>query len=743
MAGRYFPFSFKSFVWLIVALLVLLYGLQWLTYADKYQLRQVNDFPESDRITPLYRNVTTHIRDTPRPEETFTFPVPLGGVGPDIPLYAGDNQHPFFCMTVDSKLGQPLVDNQQGLGVPVYEQYPPENNNHVIGYSKDCLIKTSLRYFFQNTEGEFKPFELESAPDSNDIMRVNLGGEDVPFIIRVETGSINRYLYMIAMPVVWPAAPERDSSQLWNKRLIYQFKGGSGIGFRQGKLRMRGIIERRAAQLAKGYAVVTSTANRTSYTYNMLLAEDTATRVKRQFTSIYGNPLYTVGVGGSGGGLAQYLIAQNKPGIIDAALPLYSYPDMISQTIYGLDCELIEHYFAITSFDRDKWSDWNLRRSILGVNTKQGHIHRYAWLQPINQLAAGVWPEYPDGNSECHNGWFGLTSLVHNPKQTYLRNYYSDNTKAAVNWTYWEDMVALFGRDKHGFANTTWDNRGVQYGLEALKNGEISPEEFIHLNRYIGGWKPQHQMEEERLYSLFGPHNKPLWLSLWSRHNITQPNEPSKTAERSTANLKAVQMAYRGGQVFIGNVDLPIIDIRHYLEPELNMHHVSASFEARQRIIDWRGNSDNHVIWVSHPDFDPQELGFQAMDDWMLSMMARPDATASDSRPAQIMDMCIDEAGNEISKGHNVWDGPWNAKIEGSCHQAYPMFSTSRIQAGGPWRGSVFICSREPVERALKRGVYHPVDMSAYLAQLVEAFPDGVCDYSKGDAGRPDDISPG
>ena len=77
----------------------------------------------------------------------------------------------------------------------------------------------------------------------------------------------------------------------------------------------------------------------------MLLAEDTARRVKRHFISLFGEPLYTVGIGGSGGGLAQYLIGQNSQGILDGLIPQYSYPDMLSQTIYTLDCDLFNNYF--------------------------------------------------------------------------------------------------------------------------------------------------------------------------------------------------------------------------------------------------------------------------------------------------------------------------------------------------------------------------------------------------------------
>ena len=98
-------------------------------------------------------NVTEHIRFTPRPEETFDFPIPQGGIGPTKSLYSGPTQYPFYCMTLDSGLGQPEIDNHQGYGVPVYKDV--ERQEVILGYSKDCGVKTQLRYYKFNDKGRF------------------------------------------------------------------------------------------------------------------------------------------------------------------------------------------------------------------------------------------------------------------------------------------------------------------------------------------------------------------------------------------------------------------------------------------------------------------------------------------------------------------------------------------------------------------------------------------------------------
>ena len=94
--------------------------------------------------------------------------------------------------------------------------------------------------------------------------------------------------------------------------------------------------------------MVTSSGLRTNTHYNLQLGGETALMLKEHFIEDHGVPLYTVGVGGSGGAIQQYVYAQNHPGLLDAAIPQYSYSDMITQTIHVGDCELLEHYFDTT-----------------------------------------------------------------------------------------------------------------------------------------------------------------------------------------------------------------------------------------------------------------------------------------------------------------------------------------------------------------------------------------------------------
>ena len=53
-----------------------------------------------------------------------------------------------------------------------------------------------------------------------------------------------------------------------------------------------------------------------------------------------------------------------------------------------------------------------------------------------------------------------------------------------VQWTHWSDAREVYGVDSEGWARQTWDNEGVQYGLRAVANQEITPAEFLRLNAH-------------------------------------------------------------------------------------------------------------------------------------------------------------------------------------------------------------------------------------------------------------------
>ena len=518
--------------------------------------------------------------------------------------------------------------------------------------------------------------------------------------------------------------------------LVYQFRGGVGIGRKQGRLRPHRLLERRFDALKKGYAVAYSSGNQTSNHYNLWLAEEMVLRVKNQFIALYGEPEYTVGIGGSGGAIQQFAIAQNHPGLLDGAIALYSYPDMLSQTTYAYDCDLLEYHFDVGDDANSKWDTWENRIPVEGLNAKTGAENKLSHYYTLARIVNGVWPPWSNGLSECVNGWRGLIQLTNNPHFVHFFDRFDEAIVEKVHWTHWEDLKHIYGKPLNGYANSVWDNVGVQYGLGALLEQKITVDEFLKLNAHVGGWKDYEAYRQENYWKVIAGVSL-FELSPWSHHNMHH-GTVEQPARRTAASEEAIRAAFLSGHIFLGKIDIPVIDLRHYLEDELDMHHLSASFSTRERMIKTMGHADNQVIWVTHKPHMPVNDAYDALDAWIKAQKKHPQKDVVASRPADVTDQCWEPEGTVIASGAGVWDGDWNQRPAGACMERYPGFKNSRWVAGDNVSGDTFKCQLQSVERAIESGVYGSVDMSGHLDVLQRIFPDGVCDYSLRGVGMPD-----
>ena len=634
------------------------------------------------------------------------------------PIFSGPQQRPFLCADAgdraNAELG-PAID-------------------------ADCSTETVVSFKYRTTTGQWADYD-PTAPRPVDMAQTTtLDGQTVDFIVRWERGTINRFIYSIAMlsPATQQTAPDLSA---WNRRLIYYFQGGVAIGRYQGDpSRSRMLYE---YGLSRGYAVAYSTGTKTGTHYNLVLGGETAIMVKDRFVSAYANPDYTVGVGGSGGGIQQYVYAQNHPGLIDAGIPQRSYPDMVTQTIHIGDCELLERWIDLRVLAGDpKWVNWSSRTQIEGMNAINGFPNPFLPLLP---------PGFPSGSSECINGWRGLSPLALNPAFGTAPGI-SIEDQISTEWTHFADAVNVYGRAADGFAASTWDNVGVQYGLSALTSGFLTVDEFLDLNANVGSWKNEPDMQQEGCpflpcpdpSDLVGvppfPDIYPNIVDPWSWRNMAlSPNGGLTPAPRKVADPGAIENAYRKGHVNRGDIQIPIIDVRDYLEGVLDMHNSHQSFAARQRMIDFDGDASNQVIWFSEPNgTDITELAFEVIDDWMRNIMRRPRRGVARNKPRAAKDTCFAATGDIIYRGRDAWAGILDDRRDGPCTSVMPPFRTSRIVAGAPITGDIFKCHLMPVSRAIAKGIYGEVEFDAgQRAQLEAIFPSGVCDYTRGDARRP------
>jgi hypothetical protein len=134
---------------------------------------------------------------------------PLNGT-----LFAGPQQTPFLC----------------------------ENENHGLASAKDasCAAPSTVKYFYRNKGGEWKPFDAKAARPTDIGTAKTTEGKEVPLIVRQEKGVINRSAYLINIlhdPTAGPLPTPTSSSPAsgWNGKLIYSFGPGVQSNYHMGR----------------------------------------------------------------------------------------------------------------------------------------------------------------------------------------------------------------------------------------------------------------------------------------------------------------------------------------------------------------------------------------------------------------------------------------------------------------------------------------------------------------------------
>lgn len=565
------------------------------------------------------------------------------------PILSGPHMTPYECRTVQSGMGNPL--------------------------DADCSAATRIDYFYRNTAGRFVALPSVTGPRPADLVTTTTNdGNTVPYIVRVESGTNNRTIYRIAMldnpNGVTPFKPGPG----WNHKLVVSFGGGCDAEYQQGTNQATGALSNN--ELSRGFAFAISTELVNNLHCNSALQGEALMMLKEHFIETYGLPKWTLGLGGSGGAIQQYLITEMFPGLLDGLQPGISFPD--SQLMSVLECRLLIHVYQS---DPTTWTQ-----------AKQDAINGYApttcqsWASSFantNLSTTGV------SSPPC-----GLLdqSLVFNPV--------TNPTGARCDV---QDMqVNILGRDpKTGFARAGEDNVGVQYGLAALNNGVISVDEFIKLNQQIGG------------FDING--------------NIV--------AQRTVGDPLALLRIYQSGLLnggAGGQATVPILTQRQYLDlltNAANIHDRLEDFVIRARLQRANGSAANQVIWTAGvaglaSGTTLAALSLDTMNQWLDNIAADPRPLTMDkvvrNKPAAAVDACFDTAGNKIVEPATV-DGP------GQCNTLYPNHSQPRIVAGMPLTNDIKKCQLKHVDFR----DYKVPFTAAQKAQLQSVFPNGVCDYTK------------
>jgi hypothetical protein len=539
---------------------------------------------------------------------------------------------------------------------------------------EQCNQPETYEYEYRSSvTGRFAAYDPENPP--SDVAHTTTDeGVTVPFIVRIETGYQDRDQYKIAVlfdpSQPWTAwAPQRQ----FNHKLLITHGASCGIDHQSGTAPSvtddtAGLGGSPTEALGRGFAVMSTALDNAGHNCNLVTQAESLVMAKERLVERYGELRYTIGTGCSGGSLVQQQVANAYPGIYQGILPQCSFPDAWSTGQQLADYHLVRNYVENPS----RWGTgvaWT-PAEIAAVEGHPNHVNSII-LDSLYFTALG------DPTNPCA----GVSDSEHYDPQT---------NPDGVRCTLADYMVNVMGRRPDGFAGRPLDNVGVQYGLEALKRGQISPAQFADLNARIGGadidarWQP----------------------------------------ERVEADRPALANTYRSGGINeTNNLDqVAIIDLRG-TDPGA-FHDVYRAFAIRARLEREHSSFANQVIWegpvplVGQTDYTV--LGLRAMDRWLSAVEkdTRDVPVARkivDDKPADIHDQCTDGLGHAIPS-------------EEVCALINPIFTTPRMVAGEGIETDVNKCSLKP----LRRSDYLPVMFTdAQWAQLKSAFPTGVCDWSE------------
>ena len=578
------------------------------------------------------------------------------------PVISGPWQQPFICQTTDfelpdgSKLGPPLDAN--------------------------CSARTVVQHVYRSTSD---PKTMKPLPKGRELppdvaSTTTSDGKTVHFIVRVETGTINRGIYQNAVlhdptvdPEPSPVAPPRG----WNRRLIAQHGVGCPSGwYIQGGRFGVNILDN--PQLADGYALFINTLNHPTNSCNAFLAGETTMMGKERFIETFGVPFYTISTGASGGAYTSLQVADAFPGLIDGVSIRATFPDALSIALAGLDARLLMHYF--TSTNPGGFTEGQQVAA-------SGYSELKAFLDAANQ-AQRTDPVPDRADLE------GYQSARWNPAVPQAKRYHPTDNPTGARPTIFDAARNVYGTDRStGFALRPFDNVGVQYGLNALKAGAITAAQFLDLNERIGG------VDQDSNY----------------------------VARRTAGDTGAIKRTYQAGLMLGGSgglASIPIFDNGTSNEAG-GYHYGWFHFALRERLRQVNGDADNMVMWRSVSGSAADQMFAAWMDAYKSdSSAAAARAKVIRAKPRAGVDGCYDGATPPAFIAEAL---VFSRKPVSKCTALYPVYSNVRHEAAGPLAANVLKCQLKPVDAH-----DYPSSLSAAdLMRLKHIFPTGVCDWTK------------
>jgi hypothetical protein len=534
-----------------------------------------------------------------------------------------------------------------------------------------------VEHFYRTLTNTWAAYNPDSPPAPDAVAQTTTDqGKTVPFIIQRVTGTANRGIYQVAV-LVDPTKPITpwSTEQPWNRKYVNTFGGACSVNYQQPTV---GDV-RDATRLGLGFAVGTSSLNTYANSCSDVISAEALMMTKEIITERWGPIVYTIGDGGSAGTMQQHMISNAYPGLLNGLMTSLLYEDHWFQVVDSFDCLLLSRYFGLGGAP----AGWG------------GGGNPLFSTAALRQLVYGTNPSNPD--AKCSQKiFFTATELIADspigcagPPNTPPWRWHALTNPTGTRCTIQDYMKYVFGVGPDNKAPRPIDNVGLQYGLQNLLNGTLSKERFVDVNWRIGGmdidgvWQPQ----------------------------------------RTEADLGALATLYRTGRIADGSGSASVAEIDARTNPtDVGFHPPFHSWSWRARIDRTLGNHDNNVIWVSRGGAVPNQ--FDAMRTWLDAVYSDPSddplpAKIARNKPADVKDQCY---------ASDAQGGPQDDLFCTGTPAQWQYYSHMRWVAGWPMELDTFKCQLKP----LTRMDYVPLDFTdEEWAKLNQAFPTGVCDFSK------------
>jgi hypothetical protein len=532
---------------------------------------------------------------------------------------------------------------------------------------KQCDQPPTFAYYYMPSNGSgFQSYDPSNPPPSSMIASTTTtDGVTVPFIIRQETGYMDRDQYAIA--TLWqpgkswqPWAPQPQ----YNGRLVIMH--GASCDTTYGTGTAPSVQDQKV--LGGGFIVMSTALDNAGHNCNILTEAESLEMAKEWVIDHYGEIKWTIGSGCSGGSLVQQQVANAFPGIYQGITPQCSFTDAWSSAMEYEDYYMLLNYWK-TKDQQDGWGPSQIQAVIEHPNP--GNPITFTTAIPNSGVAdrSGC-PDVPQSEE------------------------WSATNPHGVRCTLEDYMVNLFGRyPSTGYAMAAFDNVGIQYGLDALRTGAITPQQFADLNAHLGGIDVNGHI----------------------------------SATRALAPTLALQRAYTDGAVDTASNlnNVAIIDLRG--PDEGSFHDVYRTYALRDRLLQNFGTAANQILWQGPipllGDSTFADAAIFAEDGWLAKVYAdHRDIPLSEKiiedKPDTVADRCTNGNGTDV---------PFY-----TCTETVVAYGTPRFGADEPKTDDVLKCQLKPLDRS-----DYPVTFTdAQWKELQQAFPTGVCDYSKPGVGQ-------